>query len=106
MYPVHFFALSLGLVLWVTSLGCGQESSEDAPPTSPPIEDAFEAEGLTFTEGLVTRFTIDDCERIQNCYGNGPTTPYLLFNLPSATGEDGDLPERTIGAIPRVSLAR
>ena len=102
MYSVRFVTLSLGLVLWVTSLGCGQEGNEDTPPTSPLIEDAFEAEGLTFTEGLVTRFTIDDCERIQNCYGNGPTTPYLLFNLPSATGEDGDLPERTIGAIPRV----
>ena len=98
----RLFVMMCVIPVFATVFACS--SGDDDSNTTDPIEltAAFFAEGLTSTEGLVTNFTIDDCELIQNCYGNGPTTPYLLFNLPSINGDAATLPERTIGSIPRV----
>ena len=73
-----------------------------APASETDLSAAFEAAGLTVQTGLTTDFHIEDCERLERCFGNNASAPYLLLNLPGHPDDPGLLPPNTIGQIPRV----
>jgi hypothetical protein len=66
-------------------LGCASLPTDD-------LSDAFDAQGLTASEGVVDVFRIEDCQQLDDCFGNNASSPYLLFYLPGEDGAPDSLP--------------
>lgn len=85
----------LSSLLLALSVGCG--SSSATGPATPEgeggsidaVEAALTAEGLDFAVGAAVPFRVGDCARLASCFGNNATSPYVLFAIPPAPGDDG-----------------
>lgn len=76
--------------------------SEETGDDQPSLFGAFEEEGFVTQLGHASAFMVEDCEFIDDCYGNNPSSPYLLFSLPGHPDEPENIPASAIGDLPQV----
>jgi hypothetical protein len=63
---------------------------------------AFEAGGFEVSRGHASSFLIADCEAIDDCFGNNPSSPYMLFSVPGHPSDPATLPATTVGEVPKI----
>ncbi|NVB40079.1 hypothetical protein G6O69_19695 [Pseudenhygromyxa sp. WMMC2535] len=80
------------------------ESSADQGAEAPAegLLAHFEDAGFRVQEGVVTSFTVADCELLDDCYGNNPSTPYLLFSVPAHPDQPVALGPGSVGGAPKI----
>ncbi|MEZ4383059.1 MAG: hypothetical protein R3A79_17160 [Nannocystaceae bacterium] len=63
---------------------------------------AFAAEGFVAQRGHASAFLIEDCAALADCYGNNPSSPYLLFSVPAHPERPDSLPSFPVGELPKI----
>ncbi|MCA9661252.1 MAG: hypothetical protein KC486_23135 [Myxococcales bacterium] len=63
---------------------------------------AFEAEGFVTQRGHASSFLIEDCASLSDCYGNNPSSPYLLFSVPAHPERPESLPSFPVGDLAKI----